>query len=66
MGPGYWLGLLLSGDRDGRLFPFHPGLEAAERHVLAYQLKGLTEMAEEYRIRLDRISTSYRTQPRRF
>jgi transposase len=31
--PGGWLGLLLPGDRDGRLFPFHPGLEAAERHV---------------------------------
>ena len=31
--PGGWLGLLLPGDRDGRLFPFHPGLGAAERHV---------------------------------
>ena len=27
------LGLLLPGDRDGRLFPLHPSLEAAERHV---------------------------------
>jgi putative transposase len=31
--PRGWLGLLLPGNRDGRLLPLHPGMEAAERHV---------------------------------
>ena len=34
------LGLLLPGDCDGRPFPLHPGLEAAERHVGRFPHRG--------------------------